>query len=58
MARQVDLHATFENQLPYRMNALLPSCFRYRGKARPSDITEAASHLLPYHCLDVAAVAT
>ena len=35
-----------------------PSFYRYWGKARPSDDSAAAYHLLPYHCLDVAAVAT
>lgn len=30
--------------------------FRYWGKARPSDDGGAEYHLLPYHCLDVAAV--
>ena len=35
----------------------LPSYFKYWGKARTSDDTEGAEyHLLPYHCLDVAAV--
>jgi len=29
----------------------------YWGKARPTDSASAAFHLLPYHCLDVAAVA-
>jgi CRISPR-associated endonuclease/helicase Cas3 len=32
------------------------SYYRYWGKARPSAETQAAYHLLPYHCLDVAAV--
>lgn len=30
--------------------------FHYWGKARPVDGQSAAYHLLPYHCLDVAAV--
>jgi len=30
--------------------------WQYWGKARPVDTSAAASHLLPYHCLDVAAV--
>lgn len=30
--------------------------FRYWGKARPHDAGGAEYHLLPYHCLDVAAV--
>ena len=30
--------------------------YRYWGKARPDDETGPAYHLLPYHCLDVAAV--
>ncbi len=30
--------------------------YRYWGKARPDDKTGPAFHLLPYHCLDVAAV--
>jgi CRISPR-associated endonuclease/helicase Cas3 len=30
--------------------------YRYWGKARPSISSAAAYHLLPYHCLDVAAV--
>ena len=33
-----------------------PSFYRYWGKARPSADSVAAYHLLPYHCLDVAAV--
>ena len=32
-----------------------PGCFRYWGKARPTD-EGPDLHLLPYHCLDVAAV--
>lgn len=32
------------------------SFYRYWGKARPSVGSEAKCHLLPYHCLDVAAV--
>jgi len=32
------------------------SYFRYWGKARPTVDSTAAMHLLPYHCLDVAAV--
>ena len=36
-------------------NAPMPSYFSYWGKARPTD-DEAFFHLLPYHCLDVAAV--
>jgi len=32
------------------------SYFRYWGKARKEDEAGAAYHLLPYHCLDVAAV--
>lgn len=32
------------------------SYFRYWGKAQPSEDGEAAYHLLPFHCLDVAAV--
>lgn len=30
--------------------------FKYWGKARPKALSTAAYHLLPYHCLDVAAV--
>lgn len=30
--------------------------WRYWGKAKPSDGLQASLHLLPYHCLDVAAV--
>jgi CRISPR-associated endonuclease/helicase Cas3 len=30
--------------------------FKYWGKAKPGDIDGARCHLLPYHCLDVAAV--
>ena len=30
--------------------------FFYWGKARPADALSASCHLLPYHCLDVAAV--
>ena len=33
-----------------------PSFYRYWGKARPGVDALAAYHLLPYHCLDVAAV--
>ncbi|NMG44766.1 CRISPR-associated helicase Cas3' [Aromatoleum toluvorans] len=33
-----------------------PEYFRYWGKARPQDGDGAGYHLLPYHCLDVAAV--
>ncbi len=36
------------NEAPY---------YRYWGKARPNDVGGASYHLLPYHCLDVAAVA-
>lgn len=32
------------------------SYFRYWGKAKPQDGGAAQFHLLPYHCLDVAAV--
>lgn len=32
------------------------SYYRYWGKAQPDDETGPAYHLLPYHCLDVAAV--
>lgn len=32
--------------------------YRYWGKARPDDDTGLEYHLLPYHCLDVAAVAS
>ena len=31
--------------------------WRYWGKARPANEHGAQYHLLPYHCLDVAAVA-
>lgn len=34
----------------------VPSYFRYWGKARPDEGDSARYHLLPYHCLDVAAV--
>lgn len=34
-----------------------PSCFQYWGKARPAREEGEQYHLLPYHCLDVAAVA-
>lgn len=34
----------------------VPSYFRYWGKARPAENVTAPFHLLPYHCLDVAAV--
>lgn len=34
-----------------------PLYYRYWGKARPSGAGAAAHHLLPYHCLDIAAVA-
>lgn len=33
----------------------VPGFYRYWGKARPADDSAAAHHLLPYHCLDVAA---
>lgn len=33
-----------------------PRYFGYWGKARPVEGADAAFHLLPYHCLDVAAV--
>lgn len=32
------------------------SYYRYWGKAQPADDDQAAFHLLPFHCLDVAAV--
>lgn len=32
------------------------SYYRYWGKAQPADDGQAAFHLLPFHCLDVAAV--
>lgn len=35
-----------------------PLYFQYWGKAKPSDDNTADYHLLPYHCLDVAAVAS
>ena len=34
-----------------------PSCFQYWGKAQPASEEAERCHLLPYHCLDVAAVA-
>lgn len=34
------------------------SYFRYWGKANAAESSSAAFHLLPYHCLDVAAVGT
>ena len=34
----------------------VPSYFKYWGKARPAGDATTACHLLPYHCLDVAAV--
>lgn len=30
--------------------------YQYWGKAKPQDGESSAYHLLPYHCLDVAAV--
>jgi CRISPR-associated endonuclease/helicase Cas3 len=33
------------------------SYLRYWGKAKPADVNGLAYHLLPFHCLDVAAVA-
>ncbi|HJW55383.1 MAG TPA: CRISPR-associated helicase Cas3' [Burkholderiaceae bacterium] len=33
------------------------SYFRYWGKAKPAEVNGPAYHLLPFHCLDVAAVA-
>ncbi|MBX3639340.1 MAG: CRISPR-associated helicase Cas3' [Nitrosomonas sp.] len=40
------------------MNMMLnvPLYYRYWGKARPDTDCKGAYHLLPYHCLDVAAV--
>ena len=34
----------------------VPSYYNYWGKATPADQAGASCHLLPYHCLDVAAV--
>ena len=34
----------------------VPSFYRYWGKAKPVEGDVVAFHLLPYHCLDVAAV--
>lgn len=34
----------------------VPSYYKYWGKATPADQTGEHCHLLPYHCLDVAAV--
>jgi CRISPR-associated endonuclease/helicase Cas3 len=34
----------------------MTSIWHYWGKARPDDASRARYHLLPYHCLDVAAV--
>ncbi len=34
-----------------------PNCFSYWGKAKPANEEAEQYHLLPYHCLDVAAVA-
>lgn len=34
----------------------LPAYFNYWGKTRPADQAGESCHLLPYHCLDVAAV--
>lgn len=34
----------------------MTSIWQYWGKARPNDLSSAPYHLLPYHCLDVAAV--
>ncbi|MCG8524887.1 MAG: CRISPR-associated endonuclease Cas3'', partial [Opitutales bacterium] len=36
---------------------VVPDYFRYWGKAKPGENGGASYHLLPYHCLDVAAVA-
>lgn len=36
----------------------VPSYYRYWGKAKPAEGYGAHFHLLPYHCLDVAAVGT
>lgn len=41
-----------------KINKELPLYYRYWGKAKPDTDSEgAAYHLLPFHCLDVAAVA-
>lgn len=37
-------------------NAKYPLYFRYWGKAKPFEDSQNHYHLLPYHCLDVAAV--
>lgn len=42
-------------QPPFPVEAAL--YFRYWGKAKPTSADSAACHLLPFHCLDVAAVA-
>lgn len=34
----------------------MSNCFRYWGKARVTEGGTIDYHLLPYHCLDVAAV--
>lgn len=39
------------------MSNSLDTFYRYWGKVCPSENTEVSYHLLPYHCLDVAAVA-
>ena len=36
----------------------MQSYFKYWGKARKAESEDTAYHLLVYHCLDVAAVAT
>lgn len=36
----------------------VPSYYRYWGKAKPAEGAGAHCHMLPYHCLDVAAVGT
>lgn len=41
---------------PRSSGAKAPAYFGYWGKARPAEDVNAAFHLLPYHCLDVAAV--
>ena len=46
---------TFMDEPQFDVDAI-KSFYRYWGKARPSAGSEAKCHLLPYHCLDVAAV--
>jgi len=49
-------YGTFSPQTVTSNNNNQASYLRYWGKARPTNEHGAEYHLLPYHCLDVAAV--